>query len=175
MSRFFGPMRQIAFVVRDIRTAMDHWIAACGVGPWFFTEKAVTDAFLYKGERHRLDLAVALANSGHMQLELIQPNDDAPSMFRDFLSAGHEGMHHWCVWPDNYEELVSTALSKGWMIGQQGENERGRWVYFLSNGHPGTLVEVSEPTPLRSQINEIVRRAALDWDGTDPRRPWPIV
>jgi hypothetical protein len=175
MSRLFGPMRQIAFVVRDIHSAMNHWTTTCGVGPWYFTERAVTDNFLYKGERYRLDLAIALANSGHLQLELIQPNDNAPSMFRNFLASGYEGMHHWCVWPDNYEELLSAALSNGWEIEQQGENERGRWVYFRSTGHPGTTIEVSEPTPHRSQINEIVRTAALNWDGTEPLRAWPVL
>ena len=39
MSRLFGPLRQMGFVVRDIDRAMRHWIEVCGVGPWFVAEE----------------------------------------------------------------------------------------------------------------------------------------
>jgi hypothetical protein len=48
MSRKFGKIAQIGYVVRDIDAAME--------------------------------LSVALANSGDIQIELIQPRNDAPSM-----------------------------------------------------------------------------------------------
>jgi hypothetical protein len=34
MSRAFGPIRQIAFVVRDIDAAMRQWTEVLGVGPF---------------------------------------------------------------------------------------------------------------------------------------------
>ena len=39
MSRLFGEMRQIGIVVRDIEATMQHWVAVCGVGPWFYADK----------------------------------------------------------------------------------------------------------------------------------------
>ena len=36
MSRLFGPMRQIGYVVRDIEKAMRHWVEVNRVGPWFY-------------------------------------------------------------------------------------------------------------------------------------------
>ena len=39
MSRLFGPLRQMGFVVRDIDKAMRHWIEVCGIGPWYIAEK----------------------------------------------------------------------------------------------------------------------------------------
>jgi hypothetical protein len=38
MSRFFGPLRQMGFVVRDIDKAMRHWVEVCGIGPWYIAE-----------------------------------------------------------------------------------------------------------------------------------------
>ena len=35
MSRIFGAIRQNGYVVRDIESAMQHWVEAIGVGPWF--------------------------------------------------------------------------------------------------------------------------------------------
>jgi hypothetical protein len=48
MSRLFGPLRQMGFVVRDIDRAMQHWIAVRAVGPWFVAEKLPLDGFWYK-------------------------------------------------------------------------------------------------------------------------------
>ena len=53
-----------------------------------------------------LEVSVALTNCGDMQLELIQQRCDTPSMFQDFLAAGHEGMQHFAVWPDDGYSIV---------------------------------------------------------------------
>ena len=174
MSRLFGPMRQIGIVVRDIDRAMRHWIEVCGVGPWFLAEKLPLDSFWYKEVAYPgIHLTIALANSGEVQLELIEQRCATPSMYRDFLAAGHEGPQHWSSWPVNYPELLDRAVKSGWTIGQRGESPRGRFVYFLNEGHPGTVVEMAELTPTRRRIFEAVRQAAIGWDGRDPvRRDW---
>ena len=175
MSRFFGPLRQMGFVVRDIDKAMRHWVEVCGVGPWFYAEKLPLDAFRYKGKNYDdIHLSIALANSGDVQLELIQQRDEHPSMYRDFLAAGHEGLQHWSSWPENYRELYDRAIAGGWKVGQEGDTPRGPFVYFLDEGHPGTVIEMAEATPTRRRIFDAVRRAAIGWDGRDPiRRDWP--
>ena len=94
MSRLFGSMRQVGIVVRDIEKAMRHWVVVGGVGPWFYAEQLPMDEFRYKGRIHDLKVSIALANSGDVQLELIQQRNDVPSLYRDFLAAGHEGMQH---------------------------------------------------------------------------------
>jgi len=86
MSRLFGPLRQMGFVVRDIDKAMRHWVEVCGVGPWYIAERLPLNGFWYKGQRFDdIHLTIALANSGEVQLELIQQRDDTPSMYREFL------------------------------------------------------------------------------------------
>jgi hypothetical protein len=65
MSRLFGPLRQMGFVVRDIDRAMRHWIEVCGIGPWYIAEKLPLHGFWYKEKRHDgSHLTIALANSG---------------------------------------------------------------------------------------------------------------
>ena len=106
MSRLFGPMRQVGIVVRDIEKAMRHWVEVCGVGPWFYAEQLPMDEFRYKGRIYYLKVSIALANSGDVQLELIQQRNDVPSLYSDFLAAAHEGMQHWSSWPVNCHEAV---------------------------------------------------------------------
>ena len=115
-------------------------------------------------------MSIALANSGDVQLELIQQRNDVPSLYRDFLAAGHEGMQHWSSWPENYHEIRDRALKSGWEIGQEGDTPRGPFIYFLNEGHPGTVVEMAEATPTRMRIFDQVREAAIGWDGSDPIR-----
>ena len=85
MSRLFGPMRQVGIVVRDIEKAMRHWVEVCGVGPWFYAEQLPMDEFRYKGRIYDLKVSIALANSGDVQLELIQQRNDVRSLYRDFF------------------------------------------------------------------------------------------
>jgi hypothetical protein len=175
MSRLFGSCRQIGIVVRDIESAMKHWIEVCGVGPWFYTEKLVITEFSYRGTRHDdLHISIALANSGDVQLELIQQRCQTPSMYRDFLAAGHEGMQHWSSWPTDYDARLKQALASGYTIGQQGDSPRGRFVYLWNEGHPGTVIEMADLTAGRERIFTGVRDAAAHWDGKDPiRTVWP--
>jgi glyoxalase/bleomycin resistance protein/dioxygenase superfamily protein len=174
MSRFFGPLRQMGYVVRDIEKAMAHWVEVCGIGPWFYAERLPLDEFRYKGVVYDIEMSVAFANSGDMQIELIQQRNDVPSLYQDFLRAGHEGLQHWSSWPENYHELRDRALKNGWTIAQEGDTPRGPFIYFLQEGHPGTIIEMSEATPTRKRIFEAVRQAAIGWDGSDPiRRTMP--
>jgi hypothetical protein len=175
MSRLFGPMRQVGIVVRDIEAAMRHWIEVCGVGPWYYTDRLALTGFTYGGKRYDdIHVSIALANSGDVQIELIQQRCDTPSMYQEFLAAGREGMQHWSSWPENYDEIYRRALESGYTIGQEGQSARGPFVYFTNEGHPGTVIEMAEMTPTRRSIFDQVRQAAADWDGSDPiRRVWP--
>ncbi len=49
MSRLFGPLRQMGYVVLDVEAAMRHWVEVCGVGPWFYAERLPLTAFTYAG------------------------------------------------------------------------------------------------------------------------------
>ena len=175
MSRLFGDIRQIGIVVRDIEKAMAHWADVCGIGPWFYVDKLPVTTFRYRGQVvDDFHISVALANSGGTQLELIEQRCDGPSMYRDFLAAGHEGMQHWSSWPEDYDDRLRQALDSGYVIGQEGESPRGRFVYLFDEGHPGTVIEMAELTPERRTIFAAIAAASVDWDGTEPiRRTWP--
>jgi len=171
MSRHFGPIRQLGYVVHDIEAAMLHWVKSMGIGPWFYKEHYEFDSFSFQGQRHDdLDISVAMSNSGAMQIELIQQRCDTPSMYRQFLQDSGEGVQHLAFWPPDYEAAYSQAIEGGWQVGQEGQLPRGKFVYFVSDGHPGTVFEFNEITPMRHQIIEEIRTAAASWDGRDPIR-----
>lgn len=172
MSRIFGKITQNGYVVRDLRAAMDHWINVLGVGPWYYVPKVKTDYFRYRGVDSPLEMSVALANSGDLQIELIQQLNDAPSAYRDFLDAGHEGLQHVAYWTEDYQGLYDRALGLGHTVWHDGAigGEKGRFCYFDTVAHPGTCVEISDVSGSKGQFFQHIRRVAADWDGTDPIR-----
>lgn len=171
MSRFFGDIKQIGYVVRDIHASMEHWVSH-GVGPWFYIENVVTDYFRYRGEDSAMTMSVAIANSGYIQLELISPTNDAPSVYKDFLSSGREGAQHIAYWSTEYQDLYDRALAAGYTIAQEGSigGEQGRFAYFDTEFDQGTVVEISDISGAKGQMFAYVRDMAANWDGTDPIR-----
>ena len=171
MSLIYGEIKQLGYVVHDIEAAMRHWIDVLGVGPWYYVERLPVRNFLYRGEPSDVHASIALANSGGTQIELIQQRNDAPSMYRDFLATGPEGLQHVSTWPVDYDETIARALAKGHRIGQQGESNRGPFAYFDTEGaHRGSCMEIAAMTPLRKQQFDGIAQAAVGWDGRDPIR-----
>jgi hypothetical protein len=176
MSRIFGDIRQNGYVVRDIDAAMQFWIERLGVGPFFYLEEAPIENFCYYGEPSDMVASIALANSGPLQIELIQQRNEAPSMYRDFLAAGHEGLQHVAYWTERFDEDFARIESLGYTIGQSGEvgGHDGRMVYLDTTrdteGHPGTVVELSEISGPKGRTFRMIAEKARAWDGSDPIR-----
>ena len=170
MSRIFGPIRQNGYVVRDVEAAMKHWTEALGVGPFFYFERVPIEDFRYRGEPSPIEVSIALANSGPLQIELIQQRNDAPSMYRDFLEAGHEGLQHVAYWTRDFNADLERALADGYRIGHSGQvgGPDGRFVYFDTESHPGTVVELSEISGSKGRFFEHIAETAHTWDGSDP-------
>ena len=82
MSRIFGDLLQIGFVVPDIEAAMQHWAERLGVGPWYYIERLDVPDFEYMGQPSPVELSLALANSGDMQIELIQQRNELQQELR---------------------------------------------------------------------------------------------
>jgi len=174
MSRLFGEIRQLGYVVRDIEAAMRHWIDVVGVGPWFYAEHMPFQNFAYKGQLSDVRVSIALANSGPLQVELIQQRNDAPSMYLDFLAAGNEGLQHFCFWPEDYDGMLRLAAERGYRIGQSGDSSRGPFAYLETEAHPGTVVELAVLSPTRKRVFDAIEEASRGWDGRDPvRTQWP--
>lgn len=167
----FGPVRQNGYVVRDIEAALRHWTEVLGVGPFWYFERVPMQDFRYLGEPSPLEVSIALGNSGSLQIELIQQRNDAPSMYRDFLAAGHEGLQHVAFWTERFDAGLARAREAGFAVGQSGcIGENGRFVYFRGQGHPGSVVELSEVSGAKGAFFARIAEAAATWDGRDPVR-----
>jgi len=172
MSRIFGAIRQNGYVVHDIEAALKHWTEVLGVGPFFYAESVKCAWFRYHGQASPLEMSLALGNSGDLQIELIQQRNDAPSMYRDFLNAGREGLHHVAYWTKTYRADYERALALGYKIGHEGQanGPDTGFVYFDTETHPGTVVELSDISGAKGAAFERIHQASIGWDGANPIR-----
>src|ERR1700750_1332591 len=76
---------QMAYVVADLDAAIREWSSKLRVGPWFVREHLSCGESVYRGQPSRADVRLAMSFAGHMNMELIQPNNDAPSVYREVI------------------------------------------------------------------------------------------
>jgi hypothetical protein len=92
-------------------------------------------------------------------------------MYRDFLSRRGEGLQHVAYWTERFDDELERLGREGLRIGQSGcIGESGRFVYFETEQHPGTVVELSEINGPKGRFFQHIATAAAGWDGSEPVR-----
>jgi hypothetical protein len=191
VSRLFGEIRQMGYVVRDIEAAMHHWTSVLGIGPFFYFPRVVALDARYRGEAVPFEVAIALANSGPMQIELMCQLNDTPSAHRDFLAEHGEGLHHLAYWTDSFEDKLAGARAAGYEVWQQGAigSRDNRYAYLSTQAHAGTIasrdslpasstaewrcgpiVELSEVSGMKGKLFGHIAEVCASWDGNQPVR-----
>jgi hypothetical protein len=164
-----GAIRQIGFVVTDLDTSLASWIAL-GVGPWYVLRGQQQSA-LYRGTRCEVTLTIAFANSGDMQIEVIQQENDVPSIYTEFLTVQGEGFNQFAYWATDFDATVESLKDAGWpVVWSGGEGDGVRYAYVEPPGGPTAIIEIMELNEATTGLAEFVRAAADGWDGTDPIR-----
>jgi hypothetical protein len=166
---------QTGWVVEDLRKAMRHWVESTRGGPFFFRESIKPDHVLYRGEPAALEMNVAIAMIGGMQVELIQELSDGPSAFRDAFPTGTGGLHHIGGFSDDIDRDIVTYRKGGIAVATEGSVGGMRFVYFDTRASIGCMTELLDRRHGASLERRIrmATAAAESWDGTDPFRPTP--
>ena len=104
------PVNQVGFVVRDIKQAIAQYQPLFGE----FVEMDAPDMeWDYRGKPAVSSLKLAMAQSGDVEIELIEwVSGDTPH--KEFLDAGHEGLHHLRFIVDNVDDKIPEAKALGY-------------------------------------------------------------
>ena len=164
---------QMAYVVEDIEASMRRWIEELSVGPWFLLPRFTGERATYRGAPAEGDAALAMSFAGHMQIELIQPNDDKPSVYREAIDRGGYGFHHFGVGTLDYDADLARHLDQGHELAFEAWVPTGGRVGYVDTTAelPGyvELIEVNDATDAAFTR---FYAASLAWDGSDPVRPF---
>src|SRR5262245_34149964 len=165
-----GAIRQVGWVVRDLDDAIASWVAL-GVGPWYTIRELPQPGSVYRGEPSDPTISIGFANSGPMQLELIQQHGDTPSIYREFRDAGGDGYHQLAWWTPDFDALLARAEAAAWPVVYSGGTGGTRFAYFELDQRISQIIGVTELNEMTQGLADMLESAAAEWDGvTDPVR-----
>ena len=176
MKEILGNIRQNAYVVRNLFEGIKYWTDVMGVGPFFLLDHITMPGFTYHGKPSQAQISVGLSHHGSLQIELIEQHNDEPSMWRDFLQSGGNGLHHVACWTTDYDRDRANILARGFEIGHASEVKdpnlevSSRFAYLYHDQLPGMVVELLERNAPGDYMQAKIEEAARNWDGTDPIR-----
>jgi hypothetical protein len=174
MSRLFGPVFQMAYVVPELEPFITHMADTLGVGPFFLFPTPLPFEWMKRYDQPSDEWEIlsqaAIAYSGDTMIEVIVPGRD-PSPYRDFIDAGRVGLHHLGTWAVDYDAQMAAARAAGIRVAIEGVLPISRFAYLETDTlYPGTMVEIIEPKQPMLDLFDTIKAASRDWDGRDPLR-----
>src|SRR5262249_50253568 len=164
---------QMSFIVKDIRAAMHDWITRPNVGPWFLLDHFTGVRPMYRGRESLADVAIAISFAGHMNVELIQPNDGHPSVYKEVIDARGYGFHHWGVASADVDADIRRYEAMGMELAfRAGVPTGGDVAYMDTRGAMPGFVELISTNPVMERVFGGFYGATLSWDGSNPIRPF---
>ncbi|NBC38114.1 VOC family protein [Novosphingobium sp. FSY-8] len=165
-----GPIMQLAYLPSDFDAAIKHWTEVVGAGPFFLMENIQLGEMTYKGQPSDAMFSVAWAYWGDMQIELIRPENDAPSIYTGEYAV-RDQLHHVCIVVDDLEAARAALNAAGAEILIEGKvGDTGGVFYADAGGGPGNIVEYVKLAEGGPELFAMMREAARGWDGSEPLR-----
>jgi hypothetical protein len=167
-----GQIIQMAYVVEDIHAAIDWWARDAKTGPWFLLDSFLGPDQTYRGAPSQADVSIAMAFAGHMQIELIQPKDGHPSVYRETINKRGYGFHHVGIACTDVDAEIAMYESRGYTLAFRAAVPTGGAVAYLEGATGPGFVELIPATQGMDEAFTAFWQASVNWDGHDPVRPF---
>lgn len=137
---------QIGIVVADARKAANEYARLLGLRKWHInrvdTRRGVGRNFRTAGGDIPVKATIAWTNIGDIEIELIEPNDEA-SPYATYLRESGPGVHHIMLAADDYDAAVDSLEERGVPILLSGELQATEFHLFDSRATLGTIIELA--------------------------------
>lgn len=169
-----GGIVQTAFVVEDLRPAIDRFVRDMKAGPFFVVDQLLLPGQTYRGAESSAEIAVAMGYAGHMMIELIQPLDSRPSVYQETIEARGYGFHHLAIACADVDAASRDYQARGYTEAFRASVPTGGEVVYLDNGSGAQwgFLELLPMTPVMDEAFTRFWQASREWDGSDPARPF---
>lgn len=167
-----GGIAQTAFIVPDLEAAIHHWASNLQAGPFFVLPHLYAPGQIYRGAESRADVTLAMGFAGHMMIELIQPLDEHPSVYRETIEVRGHGFHHLGIACADVDAAAAEYRARGYEEAYRAAVPTGGEVVYLDDGSGPArgFVELLPVNPAMDEIFTRFWRASHNWDGTKPVR-----
>ncbi|MFM6854040.1 MAG: VOC family protein [Sphingopyxis sp.] len=132
------------------------------------------DNHVYRGQpAPPIPLRGAFAQSGELNIEVIQILSDTPSAFRDMFAAGQGGFHHAAMFCDDYEADKARFVASGMAVASEFTTNFGAKICYMdARDTLGHMIELYPQNAIIRAMYQQARDAALTWDGRSLIIPW---
>jgi catechol 2,3-dioxygenase-like lactoylglutathione lyase family enzyme len=130
---------QICFVVNNIEEAEERYSATLGLGPFRRLDLNIPEANVH-GKKQAMKARLSFAQAGSVEMEFIEPGE-GDNIYREFLDAHGEGVHHLCTRVTDIEAEVSAFAAKGISVLASGRTHRVAFAYMDTVPSLGVIVE----------------------------------
>ena len=137
---------QIGFIVDDLFATAEKWTQVHGIGPFHVLPRYET-SYTYRGEAATMDVQIAVAQAGPVQVELICQYDDTPSVYTDLAGDGACRFHQLSTVTFDYERTRAHYAEAGYEIRGEIVNRGQHVAYVDTRPDFGFYTEVVEGTP----------------------------
>lgn len=170
MSADFGRIMQHGYVVGDVEQMVHEWATRVGAGPFYVIDTRM-DEYYYRGVRTPVELHLAFGYWGSIQIELIQPLDNADTLYRRALNSAPGRLNHCATVVSDIDSLLASRGLQGRVV-QSGSMPTGLKFVYLDEYLPdGLHLELIQPAGAALQAFEGMEAVARGWDGLNPLRP----
>lgn len=156
----FGPITQLGYLTNDLDASVQLWTSVMGVGP--FTKMTnVKMAAVIDGQDVEINIDLALAYMGEVQIELIQPLCDSPSPYLANKQAAIWGAHHTQFTVDDLDGAIRKCEAHCMELACEINSGGGRYIYM--RGAAG-WIELTSPNPHLEAFFAAIKQSCETWD-----------
>jgi glyoxalase/bleomycin resistance protein/dioxygenase superfamily protein len=121
----------------------------------------------YRGVPIEGEVSLALGNSGGVQIELIAPHGDGPTVYRELP----HGVHHLAMFAKDFDADSARLSGLGYRVALELTLPGVcRVRYHDTLAVFGHFLELWESTDTMQALVTMIEESARDWDGRDPIR-----
>jgi len=138
-------IRQVGVVVRDVDQAIKR-LSSLGIGPFESRPPPPDREEWYRGQPHKVNVKISMAQLGDVQLELIQPLD-GKSPHGEYLEEKGEGIQHLMFSVEDFDKVTSGLVKEGAVELLRAKFPDGPELAYLDLNVGGIILELVEQKP----------------------------
>jgi len=138
------PVDQVGIVVKDAEKTAEYYYSMFGIGPFAIYDMSIDKGMLYDKRAAPSRMKIAIAQMGHIEIELIQVLEGG-EVYSDFIHSQGEGLHHLGIHIDDfddYERLVAEFSNQGKSPLFSYKGNRLCFTYLHTQNIGGVILEL---------------------------------
>ena len=134
---------QLGYIYKDIKKQANLLETRLGIPKFAYFDNKFQGTYKYRGRDTKYWNRIALSKGVGIQIELIQLIE-GDCIFREFINAGREGLHHYGIFVKEMAPIREQFLDKGFEIVHEGTTGVVNVLYFDTLDLLGVYLEFQE-------------------------------